>query len=169
MNTYYITLSSNSISTFQTLSENLLQDNSVLNISLSAIVETYPPLYVNIVWGDGVENLYYNDPIKNYKHDVIFPEITDEKYSKIFSQRFMKEYKAPQNTLYKNLTATITIAYLPNVVSTFNIPIKIRKNDYFEDFGDVSLNNVRLLSNLSREYQFSAQKDDKLFEIKTPD
>lgn len=169
MNTYHISLSSNSISSIQTLSELSFQDNTTLNVSISGISEALPPLYIKFSWGDGDEKLYLNDPIKKYTENNIFPEILMEKYSEIFAQRLSKVYIAPPSSLYTTLTASLSVVYPSNNTSIFTIPIKIRKNDYFENFGDVSLNNSRLMVKLKREYQFSAKIDNKIFENVTTD
>jgi len=169
MNTYYLSISSGSMTTSSTLNELSFQDDTTLNISISGVNESLPPLYVKASWGDGEEVLLFNDPIKKYSEDNIFPEIMLEKYSKILCQRILKSYKAPSNTLYSTLTAKLSVVYPSNDISTFTIPIKIRKNDYFENFDDITLNNSRFVENFKREYQFSAKNNNKLFENVTID
>jgi hypothetical protein len=169
MNTYYLSISSGSMTTLSTFSELSFQDDTTLSISISGINETLPPLYVKASWGDGDEVLLINDPIKKYSEDNIYPEIILEKYSKILCQRISKDYKAPSNTLYSTLTAKLSVVYPSDDISTFTIPIKIRKNDYFENFDDIILNNSRFVDNLKREYQFFAKNSNKLFENVTTD
>jgi hypothetical protein len=168
MKNFYITLSANTLSATETLPEVTFYDKTTLNISLSGVSESLPPLYVDISWGDENVNVYYNDPYKQYRNDNIIPEILNEQYSRIYTQRFINEFR-PTETLYTSLTSVICVVYPFNQTTTFILPIKIRKNDYFENFGDVTLNSVRLTENSKREFQFSAESNDKIFENETLD
>jgi hypothetical protein len=163
MNTYYLNLSSNSLTATNILAEISLYDETTLTISLSGVCDIYPILYIQANWGDDDTQILLNDPIKKYKKDSIFPEILEGKISKIYTQNLSHTYR-PSSTLYTLLTASLSATYPSNDTAKFLIPIKIRKNDFHENFDEIYLNEVRLVANLNREYQFLSKKDDRIFE-----
>jgi hypothetical protein len=165
MNHYQISLSSNNTNGVETLSEILLFDKSVLYLSLSGLSEDKIPLNVEFSWGDGTQDIFYNDTFKNYTTDNIIPEILQGKMSKMFSHIFNHTYSPPKSTLYSTITANIDVIYPVDDILSIKIPIKIRKNDLLEDFEDFDLTNTRFVEELDREYHFSCNNDDKSFEM----
>jgi hypothetical protein len=164
MNTYKLTLFSNNINGDEILSEILLYDKTTLSISLSGLSEEIPPLMVKVFWGDGSENIIINEPIKRYKIDSIIPEILGGKFSKIYTQSLDHVYEPSSDSLYLNLSASIIVIYPLNNNKSFILPIKIRKNDFIENFGEVNIVGSSFTEDMKKEYQFSSEINNMVFE-----
>jgi hypothetical protein len=167
MTTIFISLSSDNTQGVINLPETPLFDKSTIVLSLSGIPESKTPSNVSIDWGDGDKDITFNDFFKDYKTDSIIPEILQGKITKLFTISFNHTYQPSPNTLYKSLTAKVSVTYPIDDVLHFNIPLKIRKNDFFEDFMDVDLTNTRFVEKFKREYSFSGKTDNQVFEIVT--
>ena len=167
MNTLIINLSSNTSNGTEALSELLMYDKTTLKVSLSGISEDKIPLGARFEWGDGEEDVNFNDVYKNYTTDTILPELLEGKLSKIFSHISSHTYYPSTNTLYTSLTAHIDVFYPVDDVLTFILPLKIRKNSFLEDFEDIDLTHTRFVEGLDREYHFSGKFNDASFEMVT--
>lgn len=152
-----------------TYTEMLLQDRSVLTVSLTGVSEEYFPLYLKINWGDGTEEHIENEINKNYSTDDITLEVIEGKFSSILAYPHTHEYFPSPTSLYKTLTATFTIEYVNENMTVLTVPLKIRTDDYFESVGDVTLHNTNIFptADNKKEHQFLTKNGGYLVELRT--
>ncbi len=140
MNTYNLSLSSNSPSYIQTVNELEFDDYTKLTIDLSSIDETFLPMYLKIDWGFGNPILFDNNVYREGNN-----LINVVKYSPILTDTYSYEYYPSSTALYKSLSAQVLIRYVNGDVSWIVIPIKIRTYGYSESIGDLTLINTNIL------------------------
>lgn len=167
MNNQYISLSSNSVSSVETLSEIELDDLTTINLNLSGINERFIPLYMTIDWGDEDQETFDNSIFKTYRSDSIFPEILYGKFSSLLSETYSHIYYPSDTTLYNKLTAQVYIDYSNGDYTWIKIPLKIRNRDYFESIYDIDLINTNILPSTSnkKQHQFIIDEGGFLIEI----
>ena len=166
MNSYTISLSSNTLSTMNISDEISFYDLTTLTINLSGITEEKYPLFLKIDWGDGNSEFHDNTIFKNYRKSSIIPEILYSKFSSVLKS-YEHVYKPSETHLYKQLSAQVYIEYGTQQYNWFIIPIQIRNNGYFDAVGGLKLINTNLLptENNNKQYQFLTDEGGFLIEI----
>lgn len=166
MNSYSISLSSNSPEYTFVNDELYMEDFTSLTLNLSAIDESLTPLYLKIDWGDGVLDVFDNELYKNYRESSIFPELLAGKFSSLLQNTYTHEYYPSSNSLYKSVSAQILLEYCDGSINWFILPLKIRTYDYFESIYDIKLVNTNILpeSGNPKEHQFITSKDGFVIE-----
>lgn len=154
-------ISLSSTNTSQTTHTNgvVMNDLTNLVINLSGVSENYLPTFLSINWGDGITQSFDNDIIE-YGNNI------ENKYSSIFFEKFEHTYYPSDISVYQKLTATCTVNYCNNDISTFVIPISVRNYSYTESVGDMKLIST-ILRNDKKIHQFITM-DGSLVELETP-
>lgn len=162
MNSYSISLSSNTTSMVKHLSTLKFDDFTQLSIDISNISEKILPMYITIDWGDGKELEIYDNNIY-VKGRVNNPL----KLSPVLLRSYNYNYYPSSHALYKSLSAQVLINYINGDESWFVIPIQIRTYDYLESLGDLKLLNTNILpiSGNPVEYQLMATKNNQIIEL----
>lgn len=162
MNTLSVSLSSENTSQTTTFPFLLMEDRTTLSYILSGITERLLPNYLKIDWGDGV--------IETHENDILQEEdLTEDRYSSIFLNKFEHEYYPSSTTTTKTLTAITTIKYINDDLSTFISPLSIVNYNYSNSIEDLHLVNTVIIPNNKDEriYQFVTKKGGHLVEMKT--
>jgi hypothetical protein len=162
MNTISISLSSsNTNATFNTPTV-ISTDQTTLVVGLSGVSEQFLPLYLKIDWGDNTTEIFENDILQQ-------ENLVIDAFSSIFLNYYTHEYFPSDTTLTKNLTATLTVRYINNDTSTFNIPLTITNNDYETAIEDLYLLNTVVIPNTNNEkiHQFITKQGGYIVELRT--
>lgn len=163
MNTYNLSLSSNTTNFTSHVKLLEFQDYTKLNIDLSGISDTIIPVYVKIDWGLGdVVELYDNNIYRTGRDNV-----NALNFSPVLTNLYSNEYKPSSYALYKSLSAQVLVNYTNGDNNWFVIPIKIRTYDYFESLGDLKILNTNILpiSGNPVEYQLESTINKQLIEM----
>ena len=75
------------------------------------VSEEYCPISLSIDWGDGIIDTEQNKLNKDYRKDSIINEVLYGKFSSIFSKDYEHVYSPSTTSLFKTLTAEITMNY----------------------------------------------------------
>lgn len=167
MNSYYLSITSNSTSARELKSEVIFDDFTALNISLSGLTESFVPIFLNIDWGDGNSQIFDNSLHKVYREDSIFNEVLFGKFSSIYNRDYQHAYYPSASARYKSLTAQIYVEYANGQYSWFIQPISIVTRDYFESIYDIKLINTNILPVSSNRKQQHFSIDSGGFLIET--
>ena len=161
MNSYTLTLSSNSTSYTKELPILEMEDNCVLSVNTQQLYNSIIPIYVKIAWGDGTVETFDNDCYGNNTYNnLIFMN-----FNPCLTDLHTHEYFPSETCLYKWLYAQILIKYSDGNVSYFQQPIQIRTYDFYDSIGRLEIINVNL-NKTQKEYQFKTSTG--LVELKTP-
>jgi hypothetical protein len=109
MNTKTLILSTTSSSYNKVMDTVILNDATVLNISLGDVYEDVLPISLQINWGDNNILYYDNDLYKVYRKESIIPEVIYGKFSKILQDTYSFEYYPSKTATYKKMTAQFLI------------------------------------------------------------
>lgn len=168
MNTYNITLSSNSQSGTRYYDEIDLFDNTLFNFNLVDVKKDSLLRSVCVDWGDGSDVFIPEISIlKDYRNDSIIPEILYGPLSPIFTDTFTHEYTPSSTSLYKQLTSTIRIEYITGNAFTFYIPFRIKTSNYYQSVGDLRLIDTTIYNEEqnSSNFVFVSEKTNHVVEL----
>ena len=162
MNTYTLSLSSDSTSLIRHIDPVVFNDFTKLTIDLNDIDEKTPPIFVKIDWGVGDDVMTYDNDlyVEGRRNNLIT-------YSKVLRDTYTFNYYPSTYALYKSLSAQVLVEYVNGDQSWFVIPIEIRTYDYLESFHDLKIINTNILplSGNPVEYQLRADKDNQIIEL----
>lgn len=163
MNTYSIALSSLSTTHYEVLPQILLLDHTEFSITLGNITESVLPMYVKIDWGGGDVETFDNNL---YMRGRALNNIVS--YSPVLDTVYKKECYPSSYALYKEFSIQVLIHYVNGEYNWFVLPILLRSDDYFDSIRDLTLENINILPTAGnrKEYQFIAEKDDFLVEMR---
>lgn len=163
MKTETIFLSSENISQTTIFSTLSLSDYTTVKCNVSGVSENLLPSYLKIDWGDGYSDFYENNIFQT-------ENLISNRFSSIFFDEYTHEYFPSDTTTSKTLTASLTIKYINNDSSIFNIPIIITNYDYLSAIEDITLINSTISPNNKegKTHQFITKKGGYLIELKTP-
>jgi hypothetical protein len=168
MNTETLILSTTSSSYIKVMDTMILNDVTVLNVSLYNLYEDVLPISLQINWGDNNILFYDNDLYKIYKKESIIPEVMYGKFSKILQNTYSFEYHPSKTATYKKMTAQFLIKYTNKDTTLITIPIEIRSADYFESVYDMKLISSRVLpDNNVKTHKFLTDKGKYIVEVET--
>ena len=164
MNTYTISLSSNSSNYIKYLSPIFLEDNTTLTILPTNLYSKIIPKYIKIDWGDGNSEIFDNQINIVDRNNIDLFSI-----GSIFNSQYSHEYYPSDSTLYYNLTAQVLLNYSDNTVTWFVIPLIVRTYDYFESIYDMELLGANILpeDNNPCEFYFKTEKNNTLIELRS--
>ncbi len=145
MNTYTLSVSSDTTSAVEIRPEVVFDDHTTLVIKLSGLTETFIPIYAKLDWGDGQNETISNSLYKVYREESIFTEIISGKFSSVLNNTYIHSYYPSASARYKSLSAQIYVEYSNGNFSWFVQPIKIVTRDYFESIYDMKLLNTNIL------------------------
>ncbi len=160
MNTSYLSLSSNATSYNKTFNFLALDDVTTLNVNLTGVSETFLPCFLEVAWGDGTSDFFENDIVWNKFSPI-------NRYSLIFSDRYEHVYYPSSNSKSQTLTATFTVKYCNNNISTFTVPISVVNDNYADTIDDIKLINTISKSD-KKIHQFVTKNGGYLIELETP-
>ncbi len=164
MNTYYLYLSTSSVSATLMTPEVEMDDLSTLILNLTGLNETILPLFLKVNWGIGESIIYDNNIYKIGKNQSII----DGHYSPLFMDSYSNIYYPSPTTEYLYLSAQLLVTYATGHITRFTIPIKIRTYTYAESIGDLTLINTNILpveANLS-EHQLKTLSGGYIIEMR---
>ena len=166
MNTKTITLSSTSSSFDYVMDTQILNDATIVNISMRNIYEDVLPLSLSIDWGDGVVLYYDNDLYKKYREESIFDEILKAKFSAILQKTYSYQYYPSKKETYKNITAQFLFHYSDKNKSLITVPFQIKSSDYFESVYDMKMisTNIAPLATNNKNHTFITSKGGYIVE-----
>jgi len=168
MNTETLILSTTSSSYIKVMDTLILNDATVLNVSLYNLYEDVLPISLQINWGDNNILFYDNDLYKIYKKESIIPEVIYGKFSKILQNTYSFEYHPSKTATYKKMTAQFLIKYTNKDTTLITIPIEIRSADYFESVYDMKLISSHVLpDNNVKTHKFLTDKGKYIVEVET--
>jgi len=152
MNTFSITLSSNTSSTSITTNEVYLTDLTTLYVNLTNISIENLPKDISISWGDGSIVETYSTKLTD------FSILTGSSYSHIF-------YPST-DTLTKNISCQLTVSYIKSLAScTFTIPVTIIAPSYYNKINDLILLQSNIIDeNNSILFTFGSISDGSIIE-----
>lgn len=167
MNSYVLSLSSNSTSAVEVKQEITFDDYTTLRINLSGLTESFVPIYLKLDWGDGVDEIINNSLYKVYREDSILNEVIYGKFSSVLNEDYLHSYYPSASARYKSLSAQIYVEYADGQFSWFVQPIKIVTRDYFESIYDIRLISTNLLplSTNNKQQHFSIDSGGFLIEM----
>jgi hypothetical protein len=165
MNEYTLTLAEEATNSTNILEEILLQDRTNLIVSINNVLEEYCPISIVIDWGDGDIDTEQSRLIKDYREDSILNEVLYGKFSSIFAKNYEHVYNPSTTSLFKTLTAEITVNYVNFDELVYILPLKIRTADFFESIEDIKLTNTKIITG-GKEHQFITKKSGQVIEIR---
>jgi len=169
MNTKTLILSTTSSSYNKVMDTVILNDATVLNISLGDVYEDVLPISLQINWGDNNILYYDNDLYKVYRKESIIPEVIYGKFSKILQDTYSFEYYPSKTATYKKMTAQFLIKYTNKDTTLITIPIEIRSADYFESVYDMKMMSTHILPEDGfKTHKFLTSKGNYVVEVESP-
>jgi hypothetical protein len=169
MNTKTLILSTTSSSYNKVMDTVILNDATVLNISLGDVYEDVLPISLQINWGDNNILYYDNDLYKVYRKESIIPEVIYGKFSKILKDTYSFEYYPSKTATYKKMTAQFLIKYTNKDTTLITIPIEIRSADYFESVYDMKMISTHILPEDGfKTHKFLTSKGNYVVEVESP-
>ena len=169
MNTKTLILSTTSSSYNKVMDTVILNDATVLNISLGDVYEDVLPISLQINWGDNNILYYDNDLYKVYRKESIIPEVIYGKFSKILQDTYSFEYYPSKTATYKKMTAQFLIKYTNKDTTLITIPIEIRSADYFESVYDMKMISTHILPEDGfKTHKFLTNKGNYVVEVESP-
>ena len=167
MNSYVLSLSSNSTSAVQIKSEVVFDDLTTLRVNLSGLTESFVPIYLKLDWGDGASEIINNSLYKVYREESILNEVIYGKFSSVLNEDYYHTYYPSATARYKSLSAQVYVEYANGQYSWFVQPISIVTRDYFESIGDIKLISTNLLplSTNNKQQQFAVDSGGFLIEM----
>lgn len=150
MNSYTISLSSNSTTYTQTLPLQELEDHTLVSLNLENLYNDVIPLFVKINWGDGTTEVMNND----IYGDRFDNQLTFFTYNPVFINAHTHEYYPSSTSNYKLLSSQVLVQYSDGNYGYFLIPIQVKTYDKGESMGRVELTNINVLEN-TLEYQLT--------------
>ena len=156
MNTYVLTLTSDSSSGSYSRSTVDLFDLTELSLDLSDVYSNIFPNYVAIRWGD---DSALEEPevtiYRNYKTQSIYPEIRNGASPVFFNEPYKHLFYPSDTALKKSMVLRVNVGYIDGNTSKFNIPLNVRTEGYHQNIGDIDLLNVSLLNNKDNKSIFT--------------
>jgi len=152
MNTYNISLSTTSTALTSNFASIDLFDQTEVSINLTNVFSEVFPYYVALDWGDGSD--VFEPEIKtfiNYRTESIIDEITKGVSPPFLNTTYRHIYYPSANSLVKDLTLKIGIQYTTGDITQINIPLSIRTEGYYENIGDIKLEDVQLVNNTNMD------------------
>jgi hypothetical protein len=168
MNTKTLILSTTSSSYIEVMDTMILNDATILNVSLGNLYEDVLPISLQINWGDNNILYYDNDLYKLYRKESIISEVVYGKFGKILTNTYSFEYYPSKTATYKKMTAQFLIKYTNRDTTLITIPIEIRSADYFESVYDMKLISSHVLpENNVKTHKFLTDKGKYIVEVET--
>ena len=162
MNSAFVSLSSTETSGVTTVPSLSFSDHTLLNVSLSGVVETFLPLSLAIDWGDGKTEFWDNDIL-------VGNNVITNIFSSIFQTVYTHEYFPSPVAPTSNFTAGMAVQYTTGDTLTFQIPIAVTNYSWGDSVGDAYLVNTLILPETgNKNHQFITQKGGYLVEVRTP-
>jgi len=162
MNTYTISLSSDSTEYKSTLPTVELLDQTRIELILTDIYSKVVPAYLKIDWGDGKVDTVDNDIYQNTSTNTI-------KENNVLVETYTHIYDPSAYALYKRFTVQVYIMYRNLKYCLITIPFSLRSYDFFESIVDLNLINTNILptENNDKEYQLLTTKNNSIVELRT--
>ena len=148
MNTYNISLSTTSTALTSNFESIDLFDQTEVSVNLANVFSEVFPYYVALDWGDGSD--VFEPEIKtfiSYRTESILDEITKGVSPPFLNTTYRHIYYPSADSLVKDLTLKIGIQYTTGDITQINIPLSIRTEGYYENIGDVKLEDIHLINN----------------------
>jgi hypothetical protein len=167
MNTYTITLSSNSTSYSTTLSTQNVEDVTNVILNFENIYQEIIPTQIVIDWGNGNVQTIENDPYRV----LLRTEVNVFSRFPITSTTQSQVLYPSETKLYKTFNIQVIVIYSDYNYSYFNIPVSLRSGDFFETIQDLKIQDVVILpeDNNPKNYIFKGSIDNQIFEMNNLD
>ncbi len=168
MNTFNISLSTTTTELTSNQDTIDLFDQTQISINLTNVFSEVFPYYVAIDWGDGSD--VFEPEIKTfieYRTESILDEITKGVSPPFLNTTYTHIYYPSETSLVKQLTAKIGIQYTTGEITKINIPLSIRTEGYYENIGDVKLEDVQLLDNIGMDSELILRTEVDNYIIET--
>lgn len=163
MNTYTISLSSNSTSYAKTFATQNFVDHSQVSLDFQNIYQNIIPTQIIIDWGDGKIETIENDLYRVLSRS----EVNVFSQSPLTNTLQRREYFPSETSLYKTFDIQVMIIYSNYNYTYFKIPVSLITGDFFETVYDMKIQDVNILpeDNNPKNYIFKGSVDNQLFEM----
>lgn len=153
MKTLVINLSTNTSGNTHILPDVILSDATQVFIDLYEVeARNNPPLFLNIEWGDGSENIitgsnFTATPLNSDFVNAVTQAQNIQLYD-ILLKQYSHVYTPSTTCLTKKLSCYVSIEHLiSNNQTKFIIPIQIITPSYYTKIGDMAILQTNIISN----------------------